>query len=157
MFFSNEDREVLNNLRNQIQILSNKIELYEGARNTKEIGTSRKSEENLEKINNMTLELKGVVSQARAALSERKVFDEFIDNASKKLMDILQEGENKNSKKIDQELISVKKMITELSKSYNSLATQPYAKISCILSTLERIEQNIETKKKVVKKKKDID
>jgi len=151
MFFWKKDRIMIENLSKQLKILSNQVEMYEGARNTREIKSKENVDGNLDRVNSMILELKGVVSSARAALSERKAFDEFLELASKKIIDMIEAGEKKNSKKIDKDLSECKQMISGLTKAYEDSRNEPYAKITHIMNTLERIEQLME-KEKALKK-----
>ncbi len=155
MFFLKKYRELLKLVIENQKFMNNRIEqcihqnnqiqeMILGISFNKHPDLDKKIQENANKVNSMMLELKGVISTARAALSERKDFDKFLELANKKILEMIELGEKTNSQKIDKELVDVKKMMKKLTTEYESIYSEPYAKVTCILSTLSRIEESVE-------------
>ncbi len=136
-YFSSNFENILNAIDNR----ENKIL----DREQKILDLEEKTKDNMKRVNEMTLELKSVVSMARAALSERKAFEEFIVLAEKKLIDIVDETKKYTDKKIQKELSDTKKMINNLTKAYEE--KEPFARLTQMNNTLERIEEVIDKSK----------
>lgn len=69
-------------------------------REHKILDIEEKLKDNMKRVNDMTLELKSVVSQARSALSERKALDEFLVLAEKRLIELIDASKEYCDKKI---------------------------------------------------------
>jgi|SRR6187455_249892 len=110
-----------------------------------------KVKDNMKRINEMILELKGVVAQARAALSERKVLDEFLVLAEKRLIELVDASKEYCDKKIKKELTETRSLLKDLRIAFEK--AEPYARLVQIGNTLERIEQGLEKPKRNARSK----